>query len=706
MNNTFTSYFIKRKIFLLLFFQLVLGALLMKSKAATRVWTGTTSTDWNTASNWSPASVPGSGDVANIPGGLSIYPTVNGTYNVGTININTASSGATLTITTGASLTASGLLTINVNGSLVQTGGTSKFNGIAIDGSLSLSSGLILSTGTINVNSGGTLTESGGTIYAATNTSANPTDNLVINAGGSVTQTGGSIEVKDFQLLTNTTATFTQNESTGTSLVKIDHDYKNTGGVLMSTAGTFNWTGVSSAGGGAEYDLGTNQFFNVVFDGSNNPGLTNDPNGNLLIRGNWTNNNSALDLISSATNVTFNGSGTQVIGGTQSTTFDNLTINKTANTVQLNISVVVNSLLTLTGGLIETSASNLITVDANGSTSGASNNSYVSGPCKKINITTSFTFPTGKNGSLRACILAGATVATDAFTAEYFRAMPNDTSQRPIGVSRISSVEYWNIARTGTGNVNITLTWDAASYVSVTSDISIVRWSGAAWVNLGGTPAGSSSTGSTTVTGVNTFNNFTFGSSTFINALPVKWVSFDVKPTDNNVLLTWVTATERNCDRFEIESGADGLNFTGVGIVAGKGNSNNLTTYNFIDTDRLNKGYTNLFYRLKQVDGNGEFEYSRIVKVSSSPMHSIDVQTLYPNPFKNNMMVGFTIPHSARVIVSITDAMGRVLGSQETEAKHGLNEIEMNTEAYSKGIYFLTVTYNGVNSPCKVITKE
>ena len=77
----------------------------------------------------------------------------------------------------------------------------------------------------------------------------------------------------------------------------------------------FNWTGVAAAGGAAEFDLGTSQFFNVIIDGANNPGFNNNANGSIKVRGNWTNNNAAVNLISVSTTVTFNGSGAQTLGG-------------------------------------------------------------------------------------------------------------------------------------------------------------------------------------------------------------------------------------------------------------------------------------------------------------------------------------------------------------------------------------------------------
>src|SRR6185436_14176548 len=76
----------KRIIFKCLVFFLTI--LIINAKAATKTWTGATSTDWSTAGNWSPSGVPASGDRADIPGGLSRYPIINGTVLIGILNIN------------------------------------------------------------------------------------------------------------------------------------------------------------------------------------------------------------------------------------------------------------------------------------------------------------------------------------------------------------------------------------------------------------------------------------------------------------------------------------------------------------------------------------------------------------------------------------------------------------------------------------------
>ncbi|MGB0431755.1 MAG: hypothetical protein ACPGLV_14875, partial [Bacteroidia bacterium] len=111
------------------------------------------------------------------------------------------------------------------------------------------------------------------------------------------------------------------------------------------------------------------------------------------------------------------------------------------------------------------------------------------------------------------------------------------------------------------------------------------------------------------------------------SALPVDLVSFNAKSFDKKVMLTWQTAMEINNDRFEIERLALGENWTPIGEIKGAGNSVDVLRYSFVDLNPVN-GIN--YYRLKQVDFNGEFEYSNVLNVEFTPaIHDFSV---YPNP--------------------------------------------------------------------------
>lgn len=97
-----------------------------------------------------------------------------------------------------------------------------------------------------------------------------------------------------------------------------------------------------------------------------------------------------------------------------------------------------------------------------------------------------------------------------------------------------------------------------------------------------------------------------------LTPLPIKLISFTGLKNKGTAVLNWVTGYEYNNDYFEIETSADGSAYHKIGVVAGKGNSGNEQSYKF--TDMLPANGTN-YYRLKQVDINGQFTYSNIVQL-------------------------------------------------------------------------------------------
>lgn len=169
------------------------------------------------------------------------------------------------------------------------------------------------------------------------------------------------------------------------------------------------------------------------------------------------------------------------------------------------------------------------------------------------------------------------------------------------------------------------------------------------------------------------------------SALPVKLVSFSASLNNNQTELNWSTASETNNKGFEIERSNDGKNFTTIAFVQGAGNSNRLLSYSFIDDNKATA-----YYRLKQIDFDGKFEYSNLVKVNSDEL-LID---LNPNPFNDNIVIS-----SANKIVNaeIIDINGK---TKIMEIINN-NKATINTSSLSSGVYFIRV-----NDGVKVITKR
>lgn len=210
------------------------------------------------------------------------------------------------------------------------------------------------------------------------------------------------------------------------------------------------------------------------------------------------------------------------------------------------------------------------------------------------------------------------------------------------GLSDISSAEYLDINPNGTLNsdVRITLFWGANSQTDFSqaskADLTVAHWNSAnsEWEDYGNSGTGGSTGGEGYVTSNPTqnFSPFTYGS---INntALPVELTYFEANSAGSDVTLEWKTASETNNSHFLIQRRLSSGGFENIGRKAGFGNSYEPHTYTFRDQVQT-KGP--VYYRLKQVDYDGSFEYSDIRAVEVNGKQSaleLSITNIYPNPF-------------------------------------------------------------------------
>ncbi|MBV6511152.1 MAG: hypothetical protein FMNOHCHN_00631 [Ignavibacteriaceae bacterium] len=184
--------------------------------------------------------------------------------------------------------------------------------------------------------------------------------------------------------------------------------------------------------------------------------------------------------------------------------------------------------------------------------------------------------------------------------------------------------------------------------------------------------------------------SFTF---TADNSLPVELTSFSGKVVNGKVNLNWNTATEINNYGFEVErakavSGSQNVQFAKVGFVEGNGNSNSPKSYSFTDANVTEGKY---IYRLKQIDTDGQFEYSQEVEVSvENLINGYVLEQNYPNPFNPSTSIKFGFQNDTRAEVKVYN----VIGAEVATLFNGMAdagriyEVTFDASGLASGTYF------------------
>lgn len=170
------------------------------------------------------------------------------------------------------------------------------------------------------------------------------------------------------------------------------------------------------------------------------------------------------------------------------------------------------------------------------------------------------------------------------------------------------------------------------------------------------------------------------------NSLPVSLISFTAKTVGGGNLLEWATASEANTSLFEIEKSKDGANFQWLDKVQAAGNSTINKTYSYLDVKPLQGSN---YYRLKMVDNDGSFRYSKIVLVTGGGQFS--GISLYPNPTRegNNAKFNMAGLEKGPLQISILNINGRQLKSYSIFSTDGTIQVQIDTHGLAPGNYII-----------------
>lgn len=163
--------------------------------------------------------------------------------------------------------------------------------------------------------------------------------------------------------------------------------------------------------------------------------------------------------------------------------------------------------------------------------------------------------------------------------------------------------------------------------------------------------------------------------------LPINLISFKGNSVGNTNLLQWTTSSENGSDHFEIERSSDGILFSKIASIEASGNSLSNQQYSVIDEYPLNNFN---YYRLRQIDQDGEFSYSTIITIKNNA-HKVSIN-IYPNPTTSNITIDLGKNYD-NVTVVISDIHGKKI-SESAHTQSHLIALKINAPA---GVYFIRV---------------
>lgn len=173
------------------------------------------------------------------------------------------------------------------------------------------------------------------------------------------------------------------------------------------------------------------------------------------------------------------------------------------------------------------------------------------------------------------------------------------------------------------------------------------------------------------------------------SSFPVEWLEIEVEQIQRDALLQWTTVSEYQTATFDIERSVDGILFTHVGSLAASGNSQSLRSYQYLDKDIISIGANRVFYRLKQVDVDGRFTYSKVLTLQIEQDELGLLIHGYPNPFEDELQIEYIAHLQGQLDLRIRTSLGQEFYHKQLSAVEGT--LLINTHSWSSGLYFISL---------------
>ncbi|MBW3127999.1 T9SS type A sorting domain-containing protein [Hymenobacter profundi] len=465
--------------------------------------------------------------------------------------------------------------------------------------------------------------------------------------------------------------------------------------LLALLAGPLAAQTLTNNGGILTVQQGATLYIPGALDNKASSTLTNA--GTLWVAGNLTNAgtvaSSGLVLLSGTTAQTLTPGGASVA---------QLEVNNTsAQGVSVPTDLGITQQLKLTAGMVRTAANAIISLTNEASVSGEATGRYVQGNLRvtRTNVTSATNFTNSATIGGNGQNLGQVTVTRTAGLATA------GTSYGTFGNNK-SIDRIWTVTTSmaPTGAVPITLAWLPDNDNGLTDFSRVLIWrqptATAPW-NGAGAAADASTTRSISTT-TTSFDRLTISNQS--NPLPVELTRFSAERRADDAWLSWATASEKNSAHFDVEVSVDGQKFQKVAEVAGQGTTGQRTNYTYTDSRVARYDAPLLYYRLRQVDTDGTTSYSTVqILTVSTAAQTLAVQP-FPNPFGQSLVARIVAPQAGITTLTLTDATGRTLCTQQLALPSGTSDISLpEVASFPTGIYFLAIQQAAARRMVRVV---
>jgi hypothetical protein len=427
----------------------------------------------------------------------------------------------------------------------------------------------------------------------------------------------------------------------------------------------------------------------------------------LSVFGNFTNNGV---LNAGDSKVEFIGEDVTEVAAA---TYTDLTINNTTvGGLSLTGDIVVEGSLNLANGIINTNGHKIIINNAaSNALLGFSDHNYIKGTLvRAVRDTGTYAFPVGDDVVMTLTeVRPNKLLGVDTIEASFIPKPGED-----IGLNCVENgVRYSSIHSSGVvllrpnkqpigGNYDLLI--DVRNMPGLTDNNFVIlcrndtSTNAADWNTGGGTLPAPNTRGRTVAGGVAIRKGLSHFSQWGIGmndgeALPVKLTSFEAKPLESAINLKWTTHTEINNSGFMVERSTNARQYSILSFMPGAGNTTEVKNYEY--TDKTVKPKMQYYYRLKQVDYDGKYEYSSVEAAMIGGGGKYEMTEFIPNPSRDFTNINITATEEEIITIEFKNVLGAIVKSEEVMVVQGANTCRFNTANLLPGNYLVSIRSKG-----------